>query len=90
MGTDYSGRDHNMQGFTSWMAGGGVKRGFVYGETDELGHKAVVNPVSVADFHATILHTLGLHHQKLFYDRNGLAEKLTGVHEPRVVKEILA
>ena len=90
MGTTYTGRDHNMQGFTSWLAGGGVKPGFSYGETDELGHAAVVNPVSVADFHATILHVLGLHHQQLNFERNGLAERLTGLNEPRVVSELFA
>ncbi len=57
-----------MQAFTSWMAGGGgVKGGTTYGKTDEFGHKVVEDPVSVHDFHATILHLLGLHHQKLFF-----------------------
>ncbi|MEM7014540.1 MAG: DUF1501 domain-containing protein [Verrucomicrobiota bacterium] len=90
MGTSYTGRDHNMQGFTSWLAGGGVKTGFRFGETDELGHEAVVNPVSVADFHATILHSLGLSHRQLHFERNGLEERLTGLHPPRVVSEIFA
>ena len=89
-GDTYTGRDHNMQGFTSWMAGGGVKGGTTYGTTDDFGHKAVENRVSVHDFHATILHLLGLHHRDLFFDRSGLEERLTGVEEPRVVKEILA
>ena len=84
----YSGRDHNMQAFSSWMAGGGIKGGTTYGKTDEFGHKAIDNPVSVHDFHATILHLLGLHHQKLFYKRNGLEERLTGFEPPRVVNEI--
>ncbi len=88
-GDIYTGRDHNMQAFTSWMAGGGVKGGTAYGATDEFGHKVIENPVSVHDFHATILHLLGLHHQKLFYRRSGLDERLTGVHPPRVVSEIL-
>ncbi|MCA9130224.1 MAG: DUF1501 domain-containing protein, partial [Planctomycetales bacterium] len=86
----YSGRDHNMQAFTSWMAGGGVQGGMSYGRTDEFGHKVVENPVSVHDFHATILHLLGLHHQKLFFQRSGLEERLTGVEPPRVVHEILS
>jgi len=86
----YSGRDHNMQAFTSWMAGGGIRGGTSYGTTDEFGHAAVENPVSVHDFHATILHLLGLHHQKLFFNRSGLDERLTGVHPPRVVSEILS
>lgn len=89
-GDIYTGRDHNMQAFTSWMAGGGIKGGTSYGKTDEFGHKVVEDPVSVHDFHATILHLLGLHHQKLFYHRSGLEERLTGVHPPRVVEEILA
>jgi hypothetical protein len=86
----YSGRDHNMQAFTSWMAGGGIKGGTSYGRTDDFGHKVVENPVSVHDFHATILHLLGLHHQKLFFTRSGLKERLTGVEPPRVVEEILS
>ncbi|MBD3676375.1 MAG: DUF1501 domain-containing protein [Planctomycetaceae bacterium] len=86
----YSGRDHNMQAFTSWMAGGGIKGGTTYGQTDEFGHKVVENPVSVHDFHATILHQLGLHHEKLYFERSGLEERLTGVTPPRVVSEILS
>lgn len=86
----FSGRDHNMQAFTSWMAGGGIKGGTTYGTTDEFGHKAVENPVSVHDFHATILHLLGLHHQKLFFRRSGLEERLTGIDYPKVVKDILS
>lgn len=86
----YSGRDHNMQAFSSWMAGGGVRGGTTFGTTDEFGHSVVENPVSVHDFHATILHLLGLHHQKLFFRRSGLEERLTGFEPPRVVQEILA
>ena len=86
----YTGRDHNMQAFTSWMAGGGARGGTTYGTTDDFGHQVVENPVSVHDFHATILHLLGLHHQKLFFTRNGLEERLTGFEPPRVVKQILA
>ncbi len=89
-GDRYTGRDHNMQAFTSWMAGGGVRGGIAYGKTDEFGHKVIEDPVSVHDFHATILHLLGLHHQKLFYRRSGLEERLTGVHRPRVVTEVLS
>jgi len=88
-GKVYTGRDHNMQAFTSWMAGGGVKGGLTYGRTDEFGHKVVEDPVSVHDFHATILHLLGLHHQKLFYRRSGLEERLTGIEVPEVVRGIL-
>lgn len=86
----YSGRDHNMQAFTSWMAGGGIKGGTSYGTTDDFGHAVVENPVSVHDFHATILHLLGLHHQELFFMRSGLEERLTGIEPPRVVTEILS
>ncbi len=89
-GDIYTGRDHNMQAFTSWMAGGGVRGGTTYGQTDDFGHKVVENPVSVHDFHATILHLLGLHHQKLHFTRSGLEERLTGFEPPRVVTEILA
>ena len=89
-GDIYTGRDHNMQAFTTWMAGGGVRGGMAYGQTDEFGHKAVYDRVSVHDFHATVLHLLGLHHEKLFFTRSGLEERLTGVNPPRVVKEIIA
>jgi len=89
-GNIYTGRDHNMQGFTTWLAGGGVRGGLAHGETDEFGHKAMRDRVSVHDFHATVLHLLGLHHQKLFFTRSGLEERLTGFTPPRVVKEILA
>ena len=89
-GDVYTGRDHNMQAFTSWLAGGGIKGGMSYGRTDDFGHQAVENPISVHDFHATILHVLGLHHQKLFFPRAGLNERLTGVEPPRVVHEIVS
>ncbi len=72
------------------MAGGGIKGGTVYGATDELGLKAVENPVSVHDFHATILHQLGMDHENLVYKRHGFDERLTSVFPARVVKEILA
>jgi hypothetical protein len=86
----FSGRDHNMQAFSSWMAGGGIKGGTTIGSTDEFGHSVVENPVSVHDFHATILHLLGLHHQDLYFKRSGLDERLTGFEPPRVVHEILS
>jgi len=89
-GMDTAGRDHNPRGFSLWMAGGGVKAGMSYGATDDLGYKAVENPVSVTDWHATILHLLGLNYQTLVFDQNGLKDKLTSVYEARVVKEILA
>jgi len=85
-----AGRDHNKNAFTSWMAGGGVKAGTVYGATDELGLNAVSDRVSVPDWHATTLHLLGLDHEKLFLERNGFQEKLTGVASARFIDEILA
>jgi len=90
VGGVYTGRDHNMQAFSTWMAGGGVKGGTTYGKTDDFGHSVVEDPVSVHDFHATVLHMLGLDHQKLFYKRSGLEEKLVGFEPPRVVEGILA
>ena len=85
-----AGRDHNKNAICTWMAGGGVKSGFVLGATDELGFAAVEDRVSVEDWHATILHLLGLHHDALFIERNGLKERLTGVSRPRVVTEVIA
>jgi len=85
-----AGRDHNKNAFTVWMAGGGVRGGAVHGGTDDLGLRAVENIVSVRDWHATILHLLGLHHEEVYIERSGLKEKLTGVHEAHVIKEILA
>jgi hypothetical protein len=88
---DYiEGRDHNAKGFSLWLAGGGVRGGMTYGATDDLGYKAVENPVSVADFHATILHLLGLDYRHLFFEVDAKQERLTSNFEPRVVKEILA
>jgi Protein of unknown function (DUF1501) len=83
------GRDHNPKGFTVWFAGAGVKKGFSYGATDEFGHKAVEKVTTVYDFHATILHLLGLDHEKLTYYHNGIDRRLTDVHG-HVIKEVLA
>ncbi|HLN27681.1 MAG TPA: DUF1501 domain-containing protein [Gemmataceae bacterium] len=85
-----AGRDHNKNAFCTWMAGAGIKSGTIHGATDELGMAAVENRVSVPDWHATILHLLGLRHEELFIELNGLKEKLTGVQPARVVKQILA
>jgi len=82
------GRDHNPAGFTCWLAGAGVKKGFSYGTTDEFGYKALENIVTVYDLHATILHLLGLDHERLTYYHNGLERRLTDVHG-QVVKGIL-
>jgi len=90
MNESQAGRDHNKRAMCGWMAGGGVKAGFTYGTTDELGFAAVENPVSISDWHATVLHLLGLDFRKLTYNRNGFEEKLTGVEEARVVKALIA
>ena len=84
-----SGRDHNPKGFTVWMAGAGVKRGFSYGATDEFGYQAVENMTTIYDFHATILHLLGLDHERLSFYHNGIERRLTDVHG-EVIGEILA
>jgi hypothetical protein len=79
------GRDHNPKGFTYWLAGGGSKAGTSYGETDELGHEAAVNRHHLRDLHATILHLMGLDHQKLSYFYGGLNQRLTGVVDPEII-----
>jgi hypothetical protein len=84
-----TGRDHNPGGFTVWLAGGGVKPGFALGATDEFGHLAVENPVHMRDLHATVLHLLGLDHERLTYRFDGRDFRLTDVGG-RVVGEVLA
>src|SRR5205814_7548144 len=84
-----SGRDHNPNGFTVWLTGAGVKRGFSYGATDELGHKAVENVSTIYDLHATILHLLGLDHERLSYYHNGIERRLTDVHG-KAIRDALA
>ncbi len=84
-----NGRDHNPRGFTVWMAGAGVKRAYSYGQTDEFGYQAVENPSSVYELHATILHLLGLDHERLSYAHNGAEQRLTFVHG-RVINDVLA
>lgn len=83
------GRDHNGQGFSMWLAGGGVKGGMTYGETDEFGHKAVVNTVTPNDYQATLLHLFGLDHKQLVYHHNTQEQHITNGRECRIVKEIL-
>lgn len=85
-----TGRDHHIKGFSIWMAGGGVKGGLSYGATDEMGYNAVEKEVSVHDFHATMLHLLGIDHHRFSYPFQGLDVRLTGVEKCRVVKELLA
>jgi hypothetical protein len=84
-----NGRDHNHYGFTMWLAGGGVKGGMTYGETDEFGFRAAQNPVHIHDLHATILHLLGLDHERLTYRYAGRDFRLTDVYG-NVIREILA
>jgi len=84
-----TGRDHNNKGYTLWMAGGGVKGGLSYGATDDYGYQAVENPVHIHDWHATILHLMGLDHKRLTFNYAGRNFRLTDVYG-NVVKEILA
>ena len=86
---DY-GRDHHPRNFCMWMAGGGVKGGVSYGETDDFSYNVVENPVHVNDFNATILHLLGIDHERFTFKFQGLDQRLTGVEPQRVVHEILA
>jgi hypothetical protein len=84
------GRDHHPRCFTTWMTGGGVKTGMTYGETDEYSYNVVKDPVPVRDFNATILHCLGIDHNKLTYKFQGLEQKLTGTTPASVVQGLLA
>jgi hypothetical protein len=84
-----TGRDHNKYGFTCWLAGAGLKPGVAFGATDEIGWKATEHPVAWYDFHATVLHLLGIDHEKLTYYHNGIQRRLTNVHG-EVVKGVLA
>lgn len=83
-----TGRDHNPDAFTCFFTGAGVKKGFSYGQSDEFGYKSVVDRTSVYDFNATILHLMGLNHERLTYYHNGLERRLTNVHG-HVIKDIL-
>jgi hypothetical protein len=83
------GRDHNQNGFTVWLAGAGMKPGIAYGATDDVGYKAVEHRTSWYDFHATILHLLGINHERLTFYHNGINRRLTNVHG-EVIREILA
>ncbi|MDF2377682.1 MAG: DUF1501 domain-containing protein [Verrucomicrobiales bacterium] len=84
-----TGRDHNPEAFTCFLAGAGVKKGFSYGESDEFGYKVAADPVEVYDFNATILHLMGLDHERLSFYHNGLERRLTNVHG-HVIKDVLA
>ena len=85
--TDY-GRDHHPRCFSIWMAGGGIKGGQVYGETDEMSYNIVRDPVHIRDLHATLLHALGLEHERLSFKFQGLDQRLTGVEPAKVLKEL--
>lgn len=87
--TDY-GRDHHPRCFSIWMAGGGIKGGQVYGQTDDMSYNIVADPVHIRDLHATILHLLGFDHERLSFKFQGLDQRLTGVEPARIVKEIFA
>lgn len=84
------GRDHHPRCFTMWLAGGGVKGGAIYGETDDFSYNIVRDPVHIRDFHATVLHLLGFDHQRFSFKFQGLDQRLTGVLPARIVQEILA
>lgn len=84
------GRDHNPHGFSIVMAGGGLRRGLIYGATDELGYAAVKDKVSVHDLHATLLHLVGLDVKHLKYPHQGRQESIVGVEKVRIVKELFA
>ncbi len=84
------GRDHHKYAFSLWMAGGGIKGGVTYGRTDDFGFHVVENEVSVADFHATVLHLLGLDYERLTYRHGARDERLTDVNPAKIVKAILA
>ncbi|MEX2287528.1 MAG: DUF1501 domain-containing protein [Planctomycetaceae bacterium] len=85
-----AGRDHNGQGFSTWLAGGGIRGGMTFGQTDEFGHRAAVNPVSPNDYQATLLHLFGFDHKQLVYYHNNQPQSLTNNSDCRVVKEIIA
>ena len=84
-----AGRDHNGQGFSMWLAGGGIKGGTTYGATDAFGHRAVENVVTPNDYQATLLHQFGLDHRNLLYHYNGQEQVITNRRPARVVAEIL-
>ena len=84
-----TGRDHNQYGFSVWLAGGGVRGGYAYGSTDEVGWRAVEQRMSWHDFHATVLHLLGIDHQRLTFYHNGIERRLTNVHG-HVLKDLIA
>jgi uncharacterized protein (DUF1501 family) len=87
---DNYGRDHHPRCFTMWMAGGGAKGGVIYGQTDDFSYNIVENPVHIRDFHATVMHLLGVQHDRFTVRVQGLDARLTGVEECRVIKDLIA
>ena len=87
---DNYGRDHHPRCFTMWMAGGGAKAGAIFGETDEFSYNIVKDPLHIRDFHATVLHLMGMDHQRFTYRFQGLDQRLTGVEPARVVPELIS
>jgi hypothetical protein len=83
------GRDHNPETFSIWLAGAGLKHGIAYGSSDDMGWKAAEDAVDVHDFHATVLHLLGIDHKRLTFYHNGIQRRLTNVHG-RIVQGIVA
>jgi len=84
------GRDHHNRSFVAWMAGGGVKGGTVYGQSDEFGYNVVENKVHIHDLHATVMHLLGFDHERFSFRFQGLESRLTGVETAHVIKDLLA
>lgn len=89
-GKDKIGRDHNTYGFSMWVAGGGFRGGYIHGQTDDFGHKAIENVVNHFDYHATLMHLFGLRHEDVQFDRNGRAQTLTDNQPGQVIQELLA
>ena len=90
LGREDYGRDHHPRCFSGWLAGGGVKGGMTYGETDDFSYNVVQDPVHVRDLHATLLHQLGIDHERLSFPFQGLDTRLTGVEEAHVIRGVLA
>jgi len=87
---DHYGRDHHPRCFSAWLAGGGIRGGIDYGETDDFSYNIVKDPVHLRDLHATMLYLLGIDHERLTFQFQGLDQRLTGVEKARVVRGILA
>ena len=87
---DNHGRDHHGRAFTTWIAGAGIKQGFEYGKTDDFAYNILENPVHIRDLNATILDRLGINHERLTFRYQGLDQRLTGVEEAHVLKDIIA